>query len=147
MKSIDPQAFSPELPDFSFSFDLGEFDINAAVNGAMSDVASQTELALDEKIRRMEVIVSEGTSDVYRDFVDFRQMAQQMIMMCNHNHALGQSIQGSELLSGFMGAYDTESSHSHVDSLQVEHAANGHDQYEIDPETGKRTKKKKKKRR
>lgn len=126
MNPVEAPRFE-ETPDFGMELAMGEFDINAAFQEAMQGVAGDTELALEEKVRRMEAIVSEGTSDVYRDFVDFRAMASQMEMMCNHDHALHQSMQNSETLSGFMD--------SHTDD--------GHDHGDIDSKTGKKTKKKK----
>ena len=83
----------------------------------------------------MEHIVAEGSSPVYRDFIDFRMMAAQMEMMCNHNHGLEQSMQGSEMLSGFMDSNrgDDHDGHNHDKD----------DEYEIDPKTGKKVKKKK----
>ncbi len=114
--------------------DLGDFDINQAFQSAMSDVATNKDTDLDEKIRRMEVIISEGTSELYSDFVDFRAMANQMQMMCNHDHNLQSMMNSSESLSGFMGEHSDHDGHNH-----------GNDEYETDPKTGKKTKKKKKK--
>jgi hypothetical protein len=135
-----------EMPDFGMeAFGMSEdFDINAAFQEAIQGVASDTELALEEKVRRMEVIVSEGTSEVYRDFVDFRQMAAQMEMMCNHDHALNQSIQGNDTLSSFMDGNKADDGHNLGDSLHGKHNhKKDDDEYEIDPKTGKKTKKKK----
>lgn len=99
------------------SFDFGlleeEFDINAAFQGAMCDVLTDEELALEEKVRRMEVIVSEGTSDVYRGFVDFQAQVAQMHMICGEDHALRQAVMGSEMLSGFMEQHGPNDGHGH----------------------------------
>lgn len=128
-----------------FDFDMGDFDINAAFQEAITGVASDTELALDEKVRRMEVIVSEGTSEVYRDFVDLRSMAAQMEMMCTHNHALDQSVQGSEILSGFIDSHKPDDKHDHgnnASSKNTQEDTDDDDDDEIDPKTGKKVKKK-----
>lgn len=138
MSKFEQPPRSEEMSDFDMELDMGEFDINAAFQEAIAGVASDTELALDEKVRRMEVIVSEGKSEVYRDFVDFRQMAAQMEMMCNHNHAFSQSIQGNETLSGFMDLYQFDDEHDHDDDDEDNE---DDDEYVIDPKTGKKTKK------
>lgn len=141
MNTLEQTPRFEEIPDFGMeTFGMSEdFDINAAFQEAIQGVASDSELALEEKVRRMEVIVSEGTSDVYRDFVDFRQMAAQMEMMCNHDHALNQSMQGSDTLLGFMDSHKADDGHNHGDSLNNK----DNHEYEIDPKTGKKTKKKK----
>lgn len=120
---------------------MGGFDINAAFQGAISDVATDDELALDEKVRRMEVIVSEGTSEVYRDFVDFRQMAAVMEMMCNHDHTLNQLMQGNNTLFGFMDSHKADDGHNHGDSLHGKDDDDDDDEYDTDLRTGKRRKK------
>jgi len=146
VNTLEQAPRSDEKPDFGMeAFGMSEdFDINAAFQEAIQGVASDAELALEEKVRRMEVIVSEGTSEVYRDFVDFRQVAAQMEMMCNHDHAFNQSIQGNDTLSGFMDTHKADDGHNHGDSL---HGKRNHkeddDEYEVDPRTGKKTKKKK----
>lgn len=111
-----------ETPDFEAVFDDG-FDINAAFQSAMQEVASDEELALEEKVRRMEVIITEGVSDEYRDFVDFRAMAAHMEMMCSHDHTLSESIQGSETLAGFMDRYKDDG-RGYQDEV---HGRHGHD--------------------
>ncbi len=127
-----------DVPDFGMECAMGEFDINAAFQEAVTGVVGDVELALEEKVRRMESIVSEGTSEVYRNFVDFRAMAAQMKMLCSHDHALSQSIQGSEMLSSFLDSYKADDGHNHTDDDK-----SIDDEYEIDPKTGKKTKKKK----
>lgn len=99
-----------------------DFDINAAFQEAMQEVASSEELALDEKVRRMEVIVAEGTSEVYREFVDFSAMAAQMEMMCSHDHQFNESIQGSEALSGFMNSYKSDARDGNDDVTPGRHS-------------------------
>ena len=91
-----------------------DFDLNAAFQGAISGVASDAELALDEKVRRMEVIINEGNSDTYRDFVDFRQIASQMQMICSHDHALGQMMNANDSLSSILGKHDDNDGHNHT---------------------------------
>lgn len=143
MNTLEQTPRFEEMPDFGMEFDLGEFDINAAFQEAIQGVASDTELALEEKVRRMEYIVSEGTSEVYRDFVDFRAMAAQMEMMCNHDHAMNQSLQGSDTLSSFMDSHKADDGHGHGNNSQRKHNHSDDDEYEVDPKTGKKTKKKK----
>jgi hypothetical protein len=134
-----------EMPDFGMeAFGMSEdFDLNAAFQEAIQGVANDIELALEDKVRRMEVIVSEGTSEVYRDFVDFRQMAAQMEMMCNHDHAFSQSVHANDTLSSFMDSHKAVDGHDHGDSLHSKHNHKDDDEYETDPKTGKKTKKKK----
>lgn len=125
-----------QSPEFGMDmFGSIDFDINAAFQEAVQGVANDDELALDEKIRRMEVIVAEGTSDVYRDFIDFRQMAGQMEMMCMHDHSMSESFNSSETLSDFLSSHKSDR-HDHDE----EHSSK-HD--DIDPKTGKKKKKKK----
>lgn len=138
--SIDHLDFEP---DFGFENMAGEFDINAAFQEAIQGVATDKELALEEKVRRMETIVTTGSSEVYRDFVDFRSMAAQMEMMCNHDHALNQSMQGSDTLSSFMDSHNSDDGHNHADGSHDKHSHKDNDEYETDPKTGKKTKKKK----
>ena len=143
MNTAEQAPLFEEMPDFGLeAFGMTEdFDINAAFQDAIQGVVSDTELTLEEKVRRMEVIVSEGTSDAYRDFIDFRQMAAQMEMMCNHDHALNQSMLGSDTISGFMDSHKNDG-HDHGDSLHGKHNHKDDDEYEVDPKTGKKTKKK-----
>lgn len=142
MNTLEQAPRFEKTPDFGMELDMGEFDINAAFQEAITGVASDAELALEEKVRRMEVIVSEGTSEVYRNFVDFRQMAAQMQMMCTHDHALNKSMTGSDVLSSFMDS-NLDDGHGHGDSLHSKHNHNkDDDDDEIDPKTGKKKKKK-----
>ncbi len=134
------------MPDFGMEeFGMNEdFDLNAAFQEAIVGVASDTVLALEEKVRRMEMIVSEGTSEVYRDFVDFSQMAAQMEIICNHDHVLNQSMQDNDTLYNLMDSHKADDGHNHGDSLHGKHDhKKDDDEYEIDPKTGKKTKKKK----
>lgn len=128
-----------EMYDLNLGFDLGEFDINAAFQEALYGVVSDEELALEEKVRRMEVIVQEGTSDIYRDFVDFRQMAAQMQMMCNHDHEMSQSMQGNDTLFGFMDRHTSYDGHNHSDETHNDHSHKEED--DTDSKTGKKKKK------
>lgn len=93
-------------------FELDGFDLDEAFQGAMSDVANDFEASLDDKIRRMENIVTEGSSEIYRDFVDFRVLASQIQMMCGHNHEMNASIQTNEVLSGFMAEHVSPHDHN-----------------------------------
>lgn len=135
MRSPERASFATN-PMAEMDFGMEGFDINEMFQEALSGVATDEELALDEKVLRMEMIVSEGTSEVYREFVDFRQLASQMEMMCAHDHALGQSIQGSDTLGSFMGAFAQDDSHDH---------SPGHTHKNGNEESAKSTKKKTKK--
>lgn len=127
--------------EFDFELDLEGFDINAAFQDAVHGVATDEELELDEKVRRMEVIVSEATSETFRSFVDFRQKAAQIEMYCNNDHALNESLQNSEIVSGFMDSHKNHDDHDH-NNLSSGKNKNEDDE-EIDPKTGKKKKKKK----
>lgn len=133
------------VPDFGMDFGMENeaFDVHAAFEEALRDVVNDTELALDEKVRRMEFIVHEGASEVYRDFVDFRQMAAHIQMMCTHDHSLQQSLSVSETLTSFIEEFGgSHDGHDHDNPFEAKR--NGHDsEYEVDPFTGKKTKKKK----
>ena len=127
----------PKIPveeNAMFGMEL-EFDLNAAFQGAISGVASDAELALDEKVRRMEVIINEGNSDTYRDFVDFRQIASQMQMICSHDHALGQMMNANDSLSSILGKHDDNDGHNH--------SSHSHDEDEDDDDDSDKKKKSK----
>ena len=131
----------PKIPveeNAMFGMEL-EFDLNAAFQGAISGVASDAELALDEKVRRMEVIINEGNSDTYRDFVDFRQIASQMQMICSHDHALGQMMNANDSLSSILGKHDDNDGHNHT--------SHSHDEDDDDDDNNKKKKSKSSKRR
>ena len=105
----------PKIPveeNAMFGMEL-DFDLNAAFQGAISGIASDADLALDEKVRRMESIINEGNSETYRDFIDFRQIASQMQMICSHDHALGQMINSNDSLSSVIGKHDDNDGHNH----------------------------------
>ena len=127
-----PEASVEENAIFGMELD---FDLNAAFQGAISGVASDAELALDEKVRRMEVIINEGNSDTYRDFVDFRQIASQMQMICSHDHALGQMMNANDSLSSILGKHDDNDGHNH--------SSHSHDEDEDDDDDSDKKKKSK----
>jgi|GEM_PF-2868235 len=146
MNMLEQEPRIKEMPDFKLEiFGVNEdFDINAAFQEAVRGVASDTELALEEKVRRMEVIINEGTSEVYRDYVDFRQMAAQIAMACSHDHVFSQSMKGNETLSGFLDSHKDDDVHNQRNNLHGNHNHREKDEeYDIDPITGKKTKKKK----
>lgn len=132
--SIDHLDFEP---DFGLELEMdGEFDIDAAFQEAIHGVASDKELEIEVKVQRMEHIVSTGTSELYRDFVDFRQMAAQMEVACMHDHSLNQAVGKSDTLTSFMYGNQSEDGHDHADDSRED------DDEEIDPKTGKKKKKK-----
>jgi hypothetical protein len=127
---------APNLGIETFGMD-GDFDINSAFQDAMFGVISDAELMLEEKVRRVEVMVTEGTSDTYRDFVDLRSLAAQIEMFCNHDHGFNQALQGNETISGFRESHKPEDGHNHQDTLEKHKDKDD----EIDPKTGKKRKK------
>lgn len=129
-----------DIPDFGNEL-LAGFDVNAAFQEAIHGIAQDTELALEERVRRMENVVSQGASELYRDFIDFRAIAAQMETLCSHDHAMSQSLLGSEMLSSFMAAYKADDGHDH-DDLHGHNHAHDDDEDDIDPKSGKKTKKK-----
>lgn len=140
MSNFERAQQYPAMPEPDMEELIGSFDIDAAFQEAVTGIANDDELALDEKVRRMEVIVREGTSDVYRDFVNFRQIAAQMEMMCNHDHAFRQSMETSDTLTSFMSGHKYGDGHERGEASQY---GKDYDEYETDPITGKRRKKKK----
>jgi hypothetical protein len=117
------------------------FDINAAFQEAIQGVATDAELKLDEKVERMEHIIAEGSSELYQDFVDFRMMAAQIEAFCSHDHALNQSFQNSELLSGIRQTNQFDEGHDHTPHTAGKHEDSS-DEEEVDPKSGKKKKKK-----
>lgn len=118
-------------------FDLeGVFDIAAAYAGAISDVATNEELKLNEKIQRIEAIALDASSQFHQDFMTFRSVAgviaAEVAMQCTHNHSLQQEVQDNDLLSDFMGEHKPKDGHNH--------AKDEDDDDEIDPKTGKKKK-------
>lgn len=135
-----PMASPEHAPinfDNEFDFGLDDFDINAAFQDALTGVATAEDLANDEKVVCMEVLIAEGTSEAYRDFVDMRAMAAQIEMICNHDHALNEAMGGSESLMGFRDEHTAEDGHTH----SHEHKPNEDD--DDDDEEDKNGKKKK----
>lgn len=131
------QAPNSSMETFDFKALEIDFDINAAFQEAMFGVATDQELVLEEKVRRMEVIVTESSSQAYRDFVDFRSIAAQMEMFCNHDHALSQAAQNNVVLSSFTDGYKLDNEHSHGTRYDKKTGKNN----KIDPKTGKKKKK------
>ncbi len=113
-----------------------DFDVNEAFQAAASDVMSSEELELDEKIIKMESIITEADSDFYREMVDFQALAAQMQMFCNHDHSLAESMMNNETIFGFM---EKANSHEHGP-----HDGHNHDHEDDDEKDGKKKKKKKK---
>ena len=136
-----PKVLVEENAMFGMELD---FDLNAAFQGAISGIASDADLALDEKVRRMEVIINEGNSDTYRDFVDFRQIASQMQMICSHDHALGQMMNANDSLSSILGKHDDNDGHNHSSHTHHEEEEENDDD---DDDNNKKKKSKSSKRR
>lgn len=104
--------------DINMGFDCDDFDFNAAFQEALYGVMSDKELALEEKVKRMEFIVTEGTSLIYREFIDFRAMAAQIQMMCNHDHAMKDFLSNSDVLTGLLSdsqdnSFNKDHNHDH----------------------------------
>jgi hypothetical protein len=134
VKTVEKAPQYEIMPDFG----MEAFGINDAFQEAISGVASDTELAVEQKIRIMEVIVNEGTSEIYRDFIDFRQMAAQLEMFCNHDHDLDHLIRGNETLSDFMKSFKANDEHEHDNSLHNKEDED--EEYEVNPYSGKKKK-------
>ncbi len=148
-RQINNQSSFEQEPDFGMELDFGDtgFDINSAFQEAVQGIASDEELALDEKIRRMENIVFEGSSEIYRDFIDFRQMAEQMQMICNHDHSFNESMQQSSTLSSFLDQYKDQDQQSEGSRFSFLDSRSGDEDKQESRSlfTSKKDKKKKKK--
>ena len=127
----------PEFEPLMFDFGMEGFDVNSAFQQAMSGVITDEELELNDKVSIMEKMITEGSSEAYRNFVDFRSLAGQMEMMCNHDHMFGEAARSNGLLSKFMDSHSDDDGHNH-DKKQT----SSEDEYDIDPKTGKKKKKK-----
>ena len=138
MNTVEQAPRLKAMPDFG----MEAFGINEAFQEAYQVIASDAELAVEEKIRRMENIVNEATSEIYRGFVNFRQLTVKMEMSCNDDHTLQQSMNKSDTLSTFMDDHKAEDGHDGHDAHddKQDHKKDD-DEYEIDPITGKKRKK------
>ena len=145
--SLLPEASLPSS-QLDISFGLEGFDINAAFQEALTGVVNSSELALEEKIRRMEILVAEGTSEEYRDFVNFKALAAQLEIACSHDHNLGPSLNSNLTLLSFMNSQKNDE-HDHDSAFDDHHdhepVHHGEDE-EDDDEDGNSPKTKKKKR-
>lgn len=83
-------------------FGMENFDIDAAFQGAIVDLATDAELLLDEKVLRIERVIEDANSDFYQGFVDLRNMAAQIEIFCNHDHTLQNALESSESVSSFL---------------------------------------------
>jgi len=102
------------LLDDLFSSELMDgIDMNQAFHEAAYGVMTDEELALDEKVSRMEAIVQEASSEFYREFVDLRSMAAQIEMFCNHDHSMQEIFSQSESIGVFMDRH-TDHGHDHT---------------------------------
>lgn len=142
IESIEYLPYSESNPATSkLDFGMCGFDIASAFKGAVDDIAKNKQLELDEQVRRIENMLMEGSSDQYRDFVDFRTLASQIRMACNHNHALMQMMQGSERISDFMGNHGVDVGHGHNDG-HFSKLGQGNSGEFVDPITRKKAKRK-----
>ena len=137
METLNNQHESVNLDSL---FEEMDFDVNEAFQIAASNVLSDGELELNEKIGRMETIITEADSDFYREMVDFQALAAQMQMFCNHDHSLAQSMMNNETIFGFM-----ENAHNHND--HGAHTAHDHDHKDDSEKDDKEKKKKNNKKR
>lgn len=94
---------STDITDFTF--EIEGFDINQAFQVAFSGVISDEELALQDKVLRMEFILAEASNELYHEFIDFRTMAEQVEFFCNHNHDAEQLVHDSEDLSSLIDIF------------------------------------------
>lgn len=103
-----------------FALEL-DFDINAAFQEVTTGILSDKMLTLEEKVGRVETLIAEASSETYQAFVDFRAMASQIEMFCNHDHALNESLTQNSTVSGFMDSHkDYDHNHDSVDNTSEE---------------------------
>lgn len=115
------------------SLQIGDFDFNAAFNDAIAGVITDEELELAAKITHIELIISQGTSPEYKEFLDFRFMAQSLALQCAHDHALQYALEQNESISSFMREHNSDG-HDH------DHHEHGSDE-ELDTDKSKKKKK------
>lgn len=135
--------------DINMGFECDDFDFNAAFQEALYGVMSDKELALEEKVKRMEFIVTEGTSHIYKEFIDFRAMAAQIQMVCNHDHAMKDFLSNSDVLSGLVNggnekSFDKDHKHDHDHDSKKIDTDDIDEEDDDDEDDESKTKKKKK---
>lgn len=124
-EEFDFNAFEAEfqnMPDFG----LDDFDFNAAFQESVTNVVTNEELLLEEKIKRIDVIMAEAKSSLYQEFVDFNALAAtaaaQMEHLCGGDDE-HQAAKQSDAASQFAKEDDHEHhNHDHED----EHYKNKH---------------------
>jgi|GEM_PF-6262811 len=97
----------------AISESLDSFNLNAAFQSALADIVEDEALMLEQKVQRIEAVITESASDLYREFVDFRALAAQVELFCTHDHGLRQAVTSSEVLSGFLGGHADHDEHEH----------------------------------
>ncbi len=101
---------SPEFDPFALDI---SFDINAAFQEAAASVLSDEAIALEERVSRVQTILSEAKSEVYEAFVDFRMLAAQVEMFCNHDHAFRESFSQNSIEDASFYRFDSHKDHRH----------------------------------
>lgn len=79
-------------------FFIEDMDFDAVFRDALSDVVSDQELLLSEKVQRIETIFSEAESEIYNEFIDLQLLSMQLEYFCNHNHDLEEALYASEYM-------------------------------------------------
>lgn len=72
-----------------------QIDHDAAFRGAASDIWNDALRALDEKIAHTEQLMANAKSELYRDVVDFRSLADTLMACAAHHHG----SEGADALS------------------------------------------------
>lgn len=103
------------LDDLFLAEMIDRIDINQAFHEAAHGVMTDKEMALNEKVARIEHIIQEADSDFYREFVDLRSMAAQIEMMCEHDHSLQAALHKSEAATSFIDQHTENSRQDHND--------------------------------
>lgn len=130
-----------ELSEFDpFALDIS-FDINTAFQEAAASVLSDEAIALEERVSRIQTILTEAKSDTYEAFVDFRMLAAQVEMFCSHDHAFRESFSQNSPESTSLYRHDPHEDHHH--SHKLDHTKAKHEE---DKGESKKKKDKKKKR-
>lgn len=125
-----------------FALDIS-FDINAAFQEAAADVLSDEALELEERVSRVQTILSEAQSDTYEAFVDFRMLATQVEMFCNHDHAFRESFSQNSPKETFSHQLDAHRDHHHDHALESKGIKKQNDKKESKKKEDRKKKKRK----
>lgn len=130
---------SPELLHDPFALEL-DFDINAAFQDATEGILTDEVLSLEEKIDKVASLITNASSETYQSFVDFRNIAAQIEMFCNHDHQFNESVAQDTTVSSFLSSFK-DHGHDHGNET-ADHSAHGKKEREKTKESKKKKKKK-----